>query len=156
MQKYKNDVSDGWIFKQELRLFRNFLRNWDRDVDDSDFFTIFANSNNTDAEEEKTMLNCYFCDDELTRCDGVREIRRELCNGQQSVVVGFEVKGGVDDVIRELWNRGKSMRKRCRTMLEEWCGVMERRGTHDRRRKDPLESRFEEICRALKLGGWTI
>ena len=151
MQKYKNDVSDGWIFKQELRFFRNFLRNWDRDVDDSDFFTIFANSNNTNADEEKTMLDCHFCPDELTRCDGVREIRQESCVGQRGMVVDFEVRGGVDGVIRELWNRGKSMRKRCRTMLEEWCGVMERRGTHDRRRKDPLESRFEEICRALKL-----
>lgn len=71
MQKYRNDVSDGWIFKQELRLFKNFLRNWDRDVDDSDFFTIFANSNNTDAEEEKTMLDCHFC---AVRLAGIRNL----------------------------------------------------------------------------------
>ena len=35
--------------KQELRLFRNFMRNWDRDIDDCAFFDIFANGNNTDA-----------------------------------------------------------------------------------------------------------
>ena len=27
MQRFKNNVSDGWLFKQELRLFRNFMRN---------------------------------------------------------------------------------------------------------------------------------
>ena len=32
MQRFKNNVSDGWLFKQELRFFRNFMRNWDRDV----------------------------------------------------------------------------------------------------------------------------
>ena len=42
MQKFKNNVSEGWLMKQELRLFRNFMRNWDRDVDDCDFFDIFA------------------------------------------------------------------------------------------------------------------
>ena len=42
MQRFKNNVSDGWLFKQELRLFRNFMRNWKRDVDDCDFFDIFA------------------------------------------------------------------------------------------------------------------
>ena len=54
MQRFKNNVSDGWLFRQELRLFRNFMRNWKRDVDDCDFFDIFANSNNTTENEAKT------------------------------------------------------------------------------------------------------
>lgn len=40
MGKFKNNVSDGWLFKQELRLFRNFVRNWTKDVDDCDFFDL--------------------------------------------------------------------------------------------------------------------
>ena len=44
MHKFKNNVSDGWLFKQELRLFKNFASNLKREVDDSDFFDIFSNS----------------------------------------------------------------------------------------------------------------
>ena len=54
MQKFKNNVSEGWLMKQELRLFRNFMRNWDRDIDDCAFFDIFANGNNTDALAPET------------------------------------------------------------------------------------------------------
>ena len=43
MQHYRNNISDGWLFKQELRMFRNYMRNWKEDVRDSDFFAIFAN-----------------------------------------------------------------------------------------------------------------
>ena len=28
MRKFKNNVSDGWLFKQELRFFRSFMRNF--------------------------------------------------------------------------------------------------------------------------------
>lgn len=71
MRKFKNNVSEGWLFKQELRFFRNFMRNWDRDVDDCDFFDIFANSNNTNGNETKTMLKRHFSLEELGRCDGI-------------------------------------------------------------------------------------
>ena len=60
MQKFKNNMSDGWLFRQELRLFRNFMRNWKRDVDDCDFFDIFANSNNTNEKEAKAFFNKHF------------------------------------------------------------------------------------------------
>ena len=36
--------------------FRNFMRNWKRDVDDCDFFDIFANGNNTNEKESKAFL----------------------------------------------------------------------------------------------------
>ena len=35
---------------------RNFMRNWKRDVDDCDFFDIFANGNNTNEKESKAFL----------------------------------------------------------------------------------------------------
>ena len=45
MRKFRNNVSDGWLFGQVLRLWRNFARNWDKDVDDcnlapGDFRTV--------------------------------------------------------------------------------------------------------------------
>ena len=60
MAKFKNNVSDGWLFKQELRLFRNFVRNWTKDVDDCDFFDIFGNSNNTTREAAANFLMKFF------------------------------------------------------------------------------------------------
>ena len=41
MSGFKNNISDGWLFKQELRMFRNYMKNWTQDVRDSDFFCIF-------------------------------------------------------------------------------------------------------------------
>ena len=40
MRKFRNNVSDGWLFGQELRLWRNFARNWDKDVDDDLYSTV--------------------------------------------------------------------------------------------------------------------
>ena len=42
MHRFKNNVSDGWLFRQELRFFENLARNWDRDVEDCDFFDLFG------------------------------------------------------------------------------------------------------------------
>ena len=60
MHKFKNNVSDGWLFKQELRLFKNFASNWKREVDDSDFFDVFSNSNNSDSEEAVEFFTANF------------------------------------------------------------------------------------------------
>ena len=71
MQRFKNNMSDGWLFRQELRLFRNFMRNWKREVDDCDFFDIFANGNNTTENEAKAFLKKYFSLETLAKCDSV-------------------------------------------------------------------------------------
>ena len=34
MHRFKNNVSDGWLFAQEIRLFNNFARNWSGEVAD--------------------------------------------------------------------------------------------------------------------------
>lgn len=151
MRKFKNNVSDGWLFRQELRFFRNFMRNWDRDVDDCDFFDIFANSNNTDGNEAKAMLKRHFSLDELARCDGVRTECEASKKGEKRQIVDFDVRGDVDDVIRDLWNMGKPQRMRCQEMLAEWCDELERRKSRMRKRKDPMEERIGEVCRVLKL-----
>ena len=151
MRKFKNNVSEGWLFKQELRFFRNFMRNWDRDVDDCDFFDIFANSNNTDGNETKTMLKRYFPLEELGRCDGICTECESSKDGEKRKIVDIDVRGNVDGVIRDLWNMGKPQRARCREMLAEWCEELERRKSRLCKRKDPMEDRIAEVCRVLKL-----
>ena len=146
MQKFKNNMSDGWLFKQELRLFRNFMRNWKRDVDDCDFFDIFANSNNTNEKEAKSMFKKYFSLETLAKCDSVFEERE----GERIVDVSLR-RCSTDGLIRELWNKDKTSRAHCREMLEEWCDVLEKRKSRTCRRKDPMEVRMDEICSILKL-----
>ena len=157
MQKFRNDMSDGWLFTQELHFFRNFMRNWDRDVEDRDFFDIFANGNNSSSGETQALLKRYFPLETLAKCDGVsaererrvsRHGRKDDCDEK---IVDIRVAHDVDYVIRELWNMDKASRVRCRAMLEEWCDILERRKTRLRKRKDPMETRMEEICRVLKL-----
>ena len=84
MQKFKNNMSDGWLFTQELRFFRNFMRNWDRDVNDSDFFDIFANSNNSSSVETQALLKRHFPLETLAKCEGISTERehRSLRRGR--------------------------------------------------------------------------
>ena len=171
-------MSDGWLFRQELLFFRNFMRNWDKDVDDSDFFDIFGNSNNTTVEEAKSMLKKHFSIKELEQLEYVSverqppsrvrarhpgrvrpaeliDIDDEECfipdgddNGR---VVDFSIRRRcVEDAICEIWNK-KELRPRCREMLDAWCDLMERHKTRQRSKKDPMEERVGEICRVLKL-----
>ena len=152
MQRFKNNMSDGWLFRQELRLFRNFMRNWKRDVDDCDFFDIFANSNNTTENEAKVFLKKYFPLETLAKCDsvGVERVRDKA--NDEGRIVDFSLRHcSTDGLLRELWNKDKESRARCREMLEEWCDVLEKHKSRTCRRKDPIETRMGEICRILKL-----
>ncbi|MBR5548113.1 MAG: AAA family ATPase, partial [Kiritimatiellae bacterium] len=152
MQRFKNNMSDGWLFRQELRLFRNFMRNWKRDVDDCDFFDIFANGNNTTENEAKAFLKKYFSFETLAKCDSVSVERVRDKADDEGRIVDFSLgRCSTDGLIRELWNKDKESRARCREMLEEWCDVLEKHKSRTCRRKDPIETRMGEICRVLKL-----
>ena len=152
MQRFKNNMSDGWLFRQELRLFRNFMRNWKRDVDDCDFFDIFANGNNTTENEAKAFLKKYFSLETLAKCDSVSVERVRDKADDEGRIVDFSLgRCSTDGLIRELWNKDKSSRARCREMLGEWCDVLEKHKSRTCRRKDPIETRMGEICRVLKL-----
>ena len=113
MHKFKNNVSDGWLFKQELRLFKNFASNWKREVDDSDFFDVFSNSNNSDSEEAVEFFTANFTREELKPIDGIRieddgtaKVRPNGCwNGRPSI------RGSIDGVIRDIWNTNSTERR---------------------------------------------
>ena len=156
MQRFKNNISDGWLFRQELRLFRNFMRNWQKDVDDCDFFDIFENSNNSTRDEAKQLLKKHFSLCELEPVNGIECAYREANNARdrkrtgKREIVDIHIRRDIDDVIQEVWNT-KPLRKRCRAMLEEWCDLMERRKTRTRKQADPMERRIAEVCRVLKL-----
>lgn len=76
MRRFKNKMGDGWLFREELRCFRNFMRNWDFAVRYCDFFDIFTESTNTSVEEAKEMIGRAFTQKEL---GGIEAIRISFC-----------------------------------------------------------------------------
>lgn len=152
MQRFKNNMSGGWLIKQELRLFRNFMRNWKHDVSDSDFFSIFDNDDNAAKKEAKLFLKKYFSLETLALCDSVGIERVRDRTQDKGRIVDFSLKRcSTNDLICELWNKGRASRAHCREMLEDWCNVLEARKSRVGRGKDPLETRMDEICRVLGL-----
>ncbi len=149
---FRNDVSEGWLFRQELRFLRNFIKNWDHDVEDDDFFDPFGNTNNSSNEEALAMLSRHFPGDELKSCRDLRfaDVEPDEEDDDELAEFAFDWRGPVTGILQWIWNR-KTLRPRCRTMLLEWCDAMERRKTRTRGKKDPMEGRADEICRILGL-----
>ena len=152
MQGYTNNISDGWLIKQEIRLFKNFMRNWERDVDDSDFFDIFANGTLTTEKDARAFIGKYFSRGASAK-RGAGRIRR-MHDDDDELDDLFDLprrRGATEDLICKFWNKDKSSRTRCKEMLEEWCDAIEKPKSRPRQHKDPMEVRMEEICRVLKL-----
>ena len=150
MSGFKNNVSDGWLFTQELRLFGNFMRNWNHDVDDCDFFDIFANGNNSNRDEMKTLLKRHFDLERVAKTRAIEVCRVKSAKNDKGQISDFSISQSIDEAICAIWNE-KPLRSNCVKMLEEWSRRMLRRKTQKRRRKDILEARIDEMCRVLKL-----
>ena len=150
MQHYRNNISDGWLFKQELRMFRNYMRNWKEDVRDSDFFAIFANGLNSSREEINALLKQHFSIKELVGIESISVFREKAKDSEREHVVDISIRRNAAETICDIWNC-KPMRTRCCEMLLTLCDRMEKRKTRTRRRKDVIEARVGEMCRVLKL-----
>lgn len=145
MRRFKNNVSDGWLFKQELRLWRNFARNWDRDVEDYDFFDPFANTVNTSGEEAKRMLSKAF---PLAELEKMGAICFPESKGERTG--SFDLNGDIVRVLQTIWNRSDSRDAGCR-MLMAWSEEMDRAHLRRHRSSDPIKGRMDELCRVLNL-----
>lgn len=150
MSGFKNNVSDGWLFTQELRLFGNFMRNWNHDVEDCDFFDIFANGNNSNRDEMKTLLKRHFDLERVAKTRAIEVCRVKSAETDKGQISDFSISQSIDEAICAIWNE-KPLRSNCVKMLEEWSRRMLRRKTQKCRRKDILEARVDEMCRVLKL-----
>ncbi len=150
MRGFKGTMESEWLFGQELRLFGNFMRNWEVEVEDSDFFVIFGDEGAEDAKLALGMLSKHYSREELEECDVVcwRSRGREE---EGRLVLRNSVRGA----LREVWNGfGKAGRGRCKAMREEWRGeVVRRRGGGARGKRDALARRVGEVCKVLSLDG---
>ena len=68
---FAGKVSGGWLYRQELRFLRNFIKNWDKNVSDEDFFDPFANVNQIEENDVVLVLNRTFSAKELEGIDGL-------------------------------------------------------------------------------------
>ena len=149
MSGFKGTMESEWLFRQEVRLFRNFMRNWQGEVKDSDFFEVFGDDGTEEKSLAKAMLLKHWSREELEECEMVY-VRDRGGDGKTEI----DLRQGVKRAVADVWNHfGKAGRGRCRAILEEWLGeVAKRRGRgRSGRKKDALEGRVEEVCKVLSL-----
>lgn len=143
-------MESEWLFGQEARLFGNFMRNWQGEVEDSDFFILFGDDGSEEKSLAKAMLLKHYSREELEECDDVW-VRDRHGDGKDEI----DLRRGVKSAVAEVWNHfGKAGRGRCRAMLVEWLAeVVKRHGRGQRgRKKDAMEGRVDEVCKVLSLG----
>lgn len=150
MSGFKGSLESEWLFGQEARLFGNFMRNWEGEVEDADFFVLFGDEGAEDAKLALGMLSKHYSREELEECDVVGW-RGRGPEEEGRLVLRNSVRGA----LREVWNGfGKAGRGRCKAMLEEWLGeVLRRRGGGRRGKRDALARRVGEVCKVLSLDG---
>ena len=136
--RFRNNVSSGWLFAQALIAFRNFIKNYNGNISQSDFFDMFDNVDN--LPEMRRLAVKHFKLEKLINAKVV-----ELQNG----CVTF-CEEDHSCVLQKIWNK-KGLRKNCKAMLLEWCDRLERRNAVKCRGKDRRKERVDEVCRVLKL-----
>lgn len=155
MQKFKNDVSDGWLISQLLKFFKNIITYWEKDITDSDFFSIFSNANLTNIQEAKSVIGKHFKASELIKNTSVvaRFVNDDIDEneGVPSINKMDFPLHILDELITEVWNVNKSFQKRCRNMLLEWSDLIVKNNICECDIKDPMELRFKAACDFLNL-----
>ncbi len=171
-QGYRNDIGTGWLRERAIRCFGNFARNWNGAVDDSDFFSVVAESRFQEESEFLTVLLRHAPVKELSAADIVdmapeRILTAEAFDTDEPEKLDVPpppprlrrrapaIRGlsdAVACVLRRMWNR-KSLRKACRAVLADITERLLAEVAHDSRRgaADPMAARFEEVVSFLGL-----
>jgi len=152
MQGFRNNAGGGWIQRKALRFWRNFARNWEAEVEDDDFFSLFSGDLKTSEKGVIRHFRRHFDLDTLESLDAVvvEPLPVTEGSGEPSEAVRLS-RGGLARAIQSLWNED-GLRGKCRSMLSEWAEeIASRRPGGRRRGKEPMEARFEEVSRVLRL-----
>ncbi len=96
---FAGKVGGGWLYRQELRFLRNFIKNWDKNVSDEDFFDPFANVNHIEEKDVVLVLNRTFSAKELEGIDGLCVANKPRKSASKSLKRQSHVIGG--DVVLE-------------------------------------------------------
>ena len=135
MAKFKQ-VPQTFLFNKLIGFWRNMVRNYRDDIHDNDFFDIIRNCFDHDRAVE--LIEAAYSPKEIEAMQKVKNRRSRL-----------DFDDSLDDICQNIWNY-ESMRDKFRVVLESIHDYMVEdippNGT-----MEPLEKRFKEIKRLLKL-----
>lgn len=144
MERFKNNVSSGWLFSRQVCFMTNLLKYWNDPIEDDDFFNLFASASNSTGDDVKAFVDCFMPEsEEVLASERFGKLGRHkfgICSVYQNLA----------ERIRQIWNT-KSCRRECREMLIAWAGKMARRKCVRRAHKDAFQSRVDDVCEMLKL-----
>ena len=175
-RKYRNDVGNGWLFGTAIRCFRNFIRNWNAEIQDNDVFDIVCFGRQASTERFLRLLLRHFSvelleqvgvvgrdttqEDETPEIPGRwrgRRLKMPSLGAVKMPAVPRGASGGCrvelrDDpkeALQTLWNR-KALRKACRALLGDLCDeALACAARANRGCSDPMAARAAELVSFL-------
>jgi len=135
MAKFKQ-VPQTFLFNKFMGFWMNLVKNYRDDVRDDDFFDIVRI--NFDHDKAVELIETAFSRKEIEAMQNVRSRSR-----------GLDFDDSLDCICQNIWNNER-MRDKFRVVLESMHDYMVE-GNPPSRREEPIEKRFKEIKRLLKL-----
>lgn len=134
MAKFKQ-VSQPFLFGKVMGFWGNMVKNYDGNVRNDDFFNVI--SRNFDHDRAVELIEAAYSKKAL---DDMKKARSRDCR--------LDLSDSLDSIFLSLWNTDKANAK-CRIILEgiKDCIDGEKQGGDE----DPLEKRFAELKRLLRL-----
>lgn len=143
VERFKNNVSSGWLFSRQIWFMDNILKYWNDPIENECFFNTFEHVSNSTSAEAKAFLDHFIPESEDVQVDSrLRRVGRKYrtCSVYQNLA----------ENLQRVWNE-KAYRRECRDMLIDWSKKMVRRKCARRSHKDPYESRVDTVAEMLKL-----
>ncbi len=134
MAKFKN-VPQSFLFTKLMGFWGNMVKNYKHDVQDDDFFNVVRH--NFDHDEAVELIETAYSPEEIKAMGECRSRRSRL-----------DLDDSLSDVFTALWNNEKS-REKCRVVLQSVRDYIV--DGIPRVKDEPLERRFAELKRVLKL-----
>lgn len=134
MAKFKQ-VSQPFLFGKVMGFWGNMVKNYDGNVRNDDFFNVI--SRNFDHDRAVELIEAAYSKKAL---DDMKKARSRDCR--------LDLSDSLDSIFQSFWNTDKANAK-CRIILEgiKDCIDGEKQGGDE----DPLEKRFAELKRLLRL-----
>ena len=136
MAKFKQ-VPHHYLLGKLMEYWRNMVRNYNGDVRDSDFFDIIGSR--CPHETALKLIKGVYSRNELKEMETARS---RLCR--------LNLSDGLESIFQALWNH-KGARAKCKAALEGVYGCIVKDIGRRTGRPEPIEGRFSEITRLLKL-----
>ncbi len=136
MAKFKQ-IQQNFLFRKLVTYWGSMIRNYNDACRDDDFFEVVRN--NFEHDKAVELIEAAYAESEL------EEMRNSRSRGTR-----IDLEDSLEEVFNAIWNHEK-MRGKCKSVLESIREYM--LATSRARGTEPLERRFADLKRALKLDG---